>query len=183
MNDARRPTHIPSKPAPARPATHRERWLTLSPAQRAAWVGFLRSHDAITGTLDRDLERGHGLSLRSYDVLVQLSLAGDRGRRMSELADAVLLSRSGLTRLVERLERAGLVQRRAGDPDSRQTFAVVTEAGLDMLADATETHLRGVAERFLDRLTEDQLALFADAGRRLLEDVKVEPAPNPDGQR
>src|SRR6266545_2533501 len=78
-------------------------WRELAPEQLAAWAGFLQAHAQIVRGLDAELERGHGLPLTSYDVLIQLSLAPDRRLRMFELADAVVLSRSGLTRLVERL--------------------------------------------------------------------------------
>jgi hypothetical protein len=78
-------------------------WRELTPEQLAAWSGFLRSHAQIVRALDAELEREHGLPLSSYDVLIQLALAVDRRLRMFELADAIVLSRSGLTRLVARL--------------------------------------------------------------------------------
>ena len=87
----------------------------------------------------------HDLPLPSYDVLVQLSEAPGRRLRMTELADRVLLSRSGLTRLVDRLARDGLVERQACPDDARGTLAVLTDAGLERLRTAWPTHLRGVA--------------------------------------
>src|SRR6185437_2617270 len=102
----------------------------LDPDDRAAWLGFLRVYARIVKQLDAELERAHGLSLSSYDVLVQLSLAPGDEMRMSELAAAALLGRAGITRLVERLERDGLVERHPGERDSRQVFARVTERGL-----------------------------------------------------
>lgn len=163
-------SHQPSAERPQDPSgSHRGAWLEIAPDRRAAWTGFLRVHAEVTGALDRDLEREHGLSLRSYDVLIQLSLASARGRRMSELADAVLLSRSGLTRLVERLERDGLVQRRAGERDPRQTFAAITQTGLEVLARTTPTHLRGVTERFLDQLTDAQAKQLAEMWLQVLD--------------
>ena len=86
-------------------ATHEEEWFKLSPQQRAAWSGFIRAHASIVKELDAELQDIHGLPLSSYDVLVQLSLAPDGRMQMFELAEAVHLSRSGLTRLVDRLER------------------------------------------------------------------------------
>ncbi|HEV2773516.1 MAG TPA: MarR family transcriptional regulator, partial [Thermoleophilaceae bacterium] len=112
---------------------HQREWFELSAHERAAWSGFLRTHAQVVRELDAELEDEHGLSLSSYDVLVQLSLAPGGRRRMAALADAVLLSRAGMTRLVERLERDGLVEREPGERDTRQVFAHVTQRGLDLL--------------------------------------------------
>ena len=150
-------------------ATHEEEWFKLSPEQRAAWSGFIRAHATIVKELDAELQRVHGLPLSSYDVLVQLSLA-PRGRmQMFELAEAVHLSRSGLTRMVDRLEREGLLARRRGERDPRQVFACITQRGLERLAETTPTHLAGVRERFLDRLSRAQLQQLASIWRELLE--------------
>ena len=134
----------------------------------AAWGGFLMGHAQIVRVLDTELEREHGLPLTSYDVLIQLSLAPDRRLRMFELADAIVLSRSGLTRLVDRLERAGLVERQRGDIDVRQMYARLTDRGFEVLAEATPTHIAGVRERFLDRLSEEQTKQLAAIWRVLL---------------
>jgi DNA-binding MarR family transcriptional regulator len=128
----------------------------LTPEQLAAWSGFLLGHAQIVRALDAELEREHGLPLTSYDVLIQLSLAPDRRLRMFELADAIVLSRSGLTRLVERLEKGGLVERERGEADLRQMYARLTDRGFDVLAEATPTHVAGIKERFLDRLSDEQ---------------------------
>src|SRR3712207_2749837 len=133
-------------------ATHEEEWFELSPEERAAWAGFIRAHAAIVKELDAELQRVHGLPLSSYDVLVQLSLAPGGQMQMFELAEAVHLSRSGLTRMVDRLEREGLLQRCRGERDPRQVFAAITERGLERLAETTPTHLAGVRERFLDKI-------------------------------
>ena len=85
-------------------ATHEQEWFKLSPQQRAAWAGFIRTHASIVKELDAELQAAHGLPLSSYDVLVQLSLAPNGWMQMSELAEAVHFSRSGLTRLVDRME-------------------------------------------------------------------------------
>ncbi len=140
----------------------------LDPDERAAWLGFLRVYASIVRELDVELERAHGLSLRSYDVLVQLSLAPGDEMRMSELAEAALLSRAGITRLVERLEREGLVERRHGERDSRQVFAHITERGLERLAASAPTHFAGVRERFLAPLTRTQKHEIADGWQRIL---------------
>lgn len=150
-------------------ATHEEEWFKLSPEQRAAWSGFIRVHALILKELDAELQRVHGLSLSSYDVLVQLSLAPGGRMQMFELAEAVHLSRSGLTRMVDRLEHEGLLERRKGERDPRQVFAAITERGLERLAETTPTHLAGVRERFLERLSRAQLQQLAGIWRELLE--------------
>ena len=136
-------------------------WRELTPEQLAAWSGFLQGHAQIVRALDAELELEHGLPLTSYDVLIQLSLAPDRRLRMFELADAVVLSRSGLTRLVDRLERGGLVERERGEVDPRQMYARLTGRGLEVLADATPTHVAGIKERFLERLSDEQTKQLA----------------------
>ena len=153
------------------PPTWLEDWQRMSAERRRAWVGFLRAHAQVVADLDRQLERAHGLPLTSYDVLLQLSSAGERGMQMSRLADAVVLSRSGLTRRVERLEREGLVERRPGERDVRQTFARITPAGRARLAESTPTHLAGVRRRFLDRLSDEQVEQLAGIWDQLVAEA------------
>src|SRR3954463_15964703 len=119
----------------------------LTPLELGAWREFLHAHAVLTRELDEELRRPRGRPLSSYDVLVNRESAPDRQMRMSELADAVLLSRSGLTRLVERLEREGLLERADCPGDARGSYAVLTDAGLERLHDARVTHLAGVRER------------------------------------
>jgi len=140
----------------------------LTDDELAAWSGFLMGHAQIVRALDAELEREHGLPLSSYDVLIQLSLAPDRRLRMFELADAIVLSRSGLTRLVDRLERAGLVERERGEVDPRQMYARLTDRGLEALAEATPTHIAGIKERFLERLSDEQTKQLAAIWRAVL---------------
>ena len=142
-------------------------WAELTPEQRSAWIGFLRSHAAIVRELDSELEREHGLPLSSYDVLVQLAHAGG-AMRMSELAEAVVLSRSGITRLVERLERQGLVERCRVETDSRGVTAKITDSGRETISTCGPTHIRGVRQRFLERLGDDELRALAGAWEKLL---------------
>jgi DNA-binding MarR family transcriptional regulator len=149
-------------------STPAEQFRALTDDQLAAWGGFLRGHAEIVRALDAELEREHGLPLSSYDVLIQLSFAPDRRLRMSELAEAVVLSRSGLTRLVDRLERDGLVERERGDVDPRQVYAQLTERGLEAVADATPTHIAGIKERFLERLSDSQTKQLAAIWRSVL---------------
>src|SRR3954465_8994167 len=118
----------------------------LSPVELGAWRGLLRVHTALVKALDADLTAEHELPLSSYEVLITLESAPGHRRRMAELADSVLLSRSGMTRLVDRLEREGLLVRDTCSDDGRGCFAVLTEKGSELLASARPTHLGGVRE-------------------------------------
>jgi DNA-binding MarR family transcriptional regulator len=143
----------------------------LSAAELAAWRGFLRTHATLVRELDIELEAAHGLPLSSYDVLVQLESAPDQKMRMRDLADAVLLSRSGLTRLVDRLVRDGLIRRSTCSADARGAFAVLTPKGKRTLEIARPTHLDGVRRRFLAHFDEEALARLTDAWERVTRDV------------
>jgi DNA-binding MarR family transcriptional regulator len=133
----------------------------LEPDALAAWRGFLRVHSALTKQLDAELMTAHGLSLSSYEVLLFLADSPEGRVRMSDLADSVLLSRSGLTRLVDRLERDGLVTRESCPADLRGFNALITDEGRKLFAAARRTHLAGVRERFLDRFSDEELLSFA----------------------
>jgi DNA-binding MarR family transcriptional regulator len=135
----------------------------LSGDQRAAWLGFLDFHNRVVKELDDELERKHGLSLSTYSILATLIKSPERRLRMSELADDVLISRPGMTRLIERLERDGLVERSGSETDSRQVYAQITDRGLGRLGDANKTHFQGVRTRFLDRLSATQTQALARA--------------------
>ncbi len=124
----------------------------------AAWRAFLRAHARVVRELERELQTEEQLALTDYDVLVQLATAGERRLRMSELADALLLSRSGATRLIDRLVTEGLVERVSCESDRRGQWASLTSAGYERLRRASPTHLRGVATHFLDRLSAEDLA-------------------------
>ncbi len=141
-----------------------------SSSELAVWRIFLRAHAQVMRKLETDLVQEHGLPLASYDVLVQLVEAPGRRLRMTELADRVLLSRSGLTRLVDRLQREGLVAREACESDARGLFAVLTQAGFERLREASPTHLRGVEAYAMGRLTPHQLTALGDALIALLDE-------------
>jgi DNA-binding MarR family transcriptional regulator len=134
----------------------------------ATWRWFLRALATFTRALENELEAEEKLSLASYDVLVQLAEAPDRRLRMTELADAVLLSRSGVTRLVDRLERTGLVSRCPVESDGRGVAARLTDAGLARLRRASRSHLTGVQRHFVARLDEAALESLEAISRRLV---------------
>jgi len=137
----------------------------------STWATFLRAHARVVRELEKELQAEQRLALTDYDVLVQLVTADERRLRMSELADRLLLSRSGVTRLVDRLVAEGLVERATCDTDRRGQWAALTGAGVERLRAASPTHLRGVAEHFLDRLSTEELAsLEGMLDRVLVED-------------
>ena len=140
---------------------------TLSPAELGAWRGFLRVHSALIHELDRELEEAHGLPLTHYEVLLHLESAPGHRLRMAELAASVLLSQSGITRLVDRLERGGLVTREPCPEDGRGLLAALTPEGLRRLQAARPTHLAGVRRRFLAHFDERELRGLADAWERV----------------
>ena len=140
----------------------------LSSRELGAWRGFLRAHAALEKALDHELVATHGLPLSSYEVLLFLAEAPDGRMRMCDLADSVLLSRSGITRLADRLEAEGLIERVSCETDRRGSHAVITEAGRGRLDEARSTHLAGVRERFLSCFSKSELDELASFWERLL---------------
>lgn len=140
----------------------------LGPDQLAAWQAFLRTHTALTRVLERELMRSHQLPLATYDVLVQLDSAPGGALRMTQLAEQVMLSRSGLTRLVERIEAEGLVRREACASDARGFFTVITQEGRRRLHEAAPSHLGSVAAHFADPLSVEQTEALRGALERIL---------------
>ena len=141
----------------------------FSEQELAAWRGMLQVHARITQALDSQMRAEHGISVSAYEVLMFLAAAPDRRLRMSEIASRVLLSRSGLTRLVDRLVELGWVTRCAADTDGRGLFAELTDLGLEKFDAARLTHREGVRQFFLGPLTPtDQIAL-GDIWHRLLK--------------
>src|SRR5215217_806756 len=131
------------------------------------WIRFLATHSAITRELEARLMGAHGLTLSDYDVLVQLARAPERKLRNIDLAKAVVLTRSGVTRLVDGLEKDGLVARSSCPSDKRGTFVSLTSVGLDRLREATSTHVEGVRELFVERLGEEGVAQMDELLRSL----------------
>ncbi len=149
-------------------------WLVpaelLSPNELAAWKGFLEAHSTLVARLNEELVREHDLPLTSYEVLMYLVDADANRLRMGELAERLLLSRSGVTRLVDRLERQGLVEREPCEDDARGYFAVLTAAGRRKVEAARPTHLGGVREHFLGRLDGGDRAALAAVWAKVLGD-------------
>jgi DNA-binding MarR family transcriptional regulator len=125
-----------------------------------AWRGFLQAHARLFRRLDDELRAGHGLSLPEYDALLQLAQAPERRLRMSQLAGQVLLSKSGVTRMVDRLVADALVERNQCSHDARGAEAVLTDAGLARLRSAARTHLDGIDRYFLSVLDEADQAVI-----------------------
>jgi DNA-binding MarR family transcriptional regulator len=151
-----------------RPATSHDDDPVPAP-QMAAWRAFLTAHAHITDVLARELKEREGFPLTWYDVLVQLSEAEGHRLRMQELADRVLLSKSGLTRLIDRMEREGLVERSPCPDDRRGTFATMTTAGYDTIKRTAPTHLAGIREHFADVVDDDEAAVVASALQRVVD--------------
>lgn len=144
----------------------------ITPAELAVWRTLLRVQVQVSRRLQTDLLAEHDLALGSYEVLLHLAEAPDGRLRMNDLADRVLLSRSGLTRLVDRLQREGLVERATCASDARGLYAVLTPAGRERVLAATPTHQQGVRVHVLSRLTPEELSNLA----AILDKLSDEPA-------
>ncbi|MGQ0520828.1 MAG: MarR family winged helix-turn-helix transcriptional regulator [Actinomycetota bacterium] len=145
--------------------------------QLAAWRAFIRAHATVMDRLDHELQQEQDLPLTWYEVLLHLGNATDDRLRLNELASVLLLSRSGITRLVDRLVAAGLVERQTCPTDRRGAYAVLTAEGRARLRKAAPVHLRGIEEHFAVHLDAGEV----DAIRSGLE--KVAGAGRPSGRR
>jgi DNA-binding MarR family transcriptional regulator len=134
--------------------------LRASDWRIGSWRRFLRAHATTMRELEREMLTATGLPLAWYDVLLQLAEAPGRRLRMAELADRVLLSRSGLTRLIDRLQAEGLVRREPSPDDARGTYTVLTGSGFDRLRAAAPVHLAGIREHWLAYFSDDELRLL-----------------------
>jgi DNA-binding MarR family transcriptional regulator len=131
------------------------RRLSARDPRLAPWRAFLAAHALVTRRLDEELRAEHDLSLAEYDTLLAIAWSPGRRIRMRVLADRILLSKSGVTRLIDRLVADGLVARDACLSDARGAEAVITPAGLERLRSASRTHLRGIDQHFLAALGQD----------------------------
>jgi len=140
---------------------------TLSEGELRAWRGLLRAHASLAKRLDAELDREHGLPMSSYEVLQHVADASDGRMRMCDLAEQAQLSRSGLTRMVDRLERDGLLERCSCEHDARGAYACLTDQGNERLNAARGTHLTVVREHFLSRFSERELRALAESWERI----------------
>jgi DNA-binding MarR family transcriptional regulator len=132
-----------------------------------AWVRFLRAHSAVTRQLSARLEAEHGLTLNDFDVLVQLYHAPERALRRVDLARTVLLTASGITRLLDGLERAGWVEKRACQSDARVSYAQLTETGVQKFEEARASHIVDIEELFNSSFTKAERETLAELLGRL----------------
>jgi DNA-binding MarR family transcriptional regulator len=154
----------------------------LTAIESGAWRGLLRAHAGLVKALDAELEEAHGIGLSSYEVLLRLDGAAGRRMRMCDLADSVLLSRSGVTRLVDRLERDAFVARDSCESDARGSFAVLTQAGAEIVRAARPTHIEGVRRHFLARFSAHELELLRGLWERLEQSSATPRACDPSGR-
>src|SRR6476659_10521557 len=133
----------------------------------ASWIAYLRSHAAIKRQLNADLLEGHNLTLSDYEVLLRLSQAEGGMMRRVDLAESVLLTASGITRLLDGLERAGFVEKASCAKDGRVSYAKLTDAGRAKLTEAATTHLAGVDDLFTSRYSPAELEALAELLSRL----------------
>ena len=143
----------------------------VTPTQRGvaleAWIVFLRTHAAVTRQFNTELLESHDLTLNDFDVLAQLERGPEHGLKRSELAERVLLTPSGITRLLDGLERAGYTRKGACDSDARVIYAVLTDKGREKLHEASKTHLASVRALLAERFTERELEQLAELLGRL----------------
>lgn len=146
--------------------------------ERGAWVGMLRVHSMVVRRLDAKLAGSHGMTLNEYEVLLKLHLAGG-SLRMSRLAEAALLSRSGLTRIVDELEAQGLVRREIDEDDGRVWLATLTRRGRARFAAARDAHIANVHALFLDPLTASQRKALAQVWETIEAALPTDPEQLP----
>ena len=132
-----------------------------------SWVSFLRAHSAITRQMNADLLNEHGLTLNDYEVLLRLSHEEGGMMRRVDLAESVVLTASGITRLLDGLERAGHVEKATCESDARVSYAKLTQAGAEKLSEASVTHLARVEELFTSRFSNADLRALAGLLSRL----------------
>jgi len=135
-----------------------------------AWAQLLRAHSALTRRFSTELLAMHGLTLNGYEVLLHLAHAPERRLRRVDLAQSVLLTASGITRLLDGLERAGYVSRATSEQDARVTYAVLTDEGYEKLRNAAPTHVGSIRELFAELFSGDELETLAELLGRLPAD-------------
>jgi len=140
----------------------------LEGSRDVAWRAFITAYALVMERIERELAEAGLPPLGWYDVLLELSVAPERRLRMHELARAVVLSRSGLTRLVDRLEQAGLLRREPDPADRRGSFAILTDEGAAMRERMWPIYARGIAEHFGKHLNDEEVDVLTGALKRVL---------------
>ena len=143
------------------------RWL--SEDEQSYWRSWISANLLLPDRLGRDLQEQCGLTLADYEILVRLSEAPDRRLRMSELAEITLSSRSRLSHQIDRMQKAGQVDRQECTDDRRGYFAVLTDAGYDELVAAAPIHVESVRQRMVDVLTPEEFAEFGRLNQKLVD--------------
>lgn len=139
----------------------------FSETEREVWIGLLEAHKRLTRALNVDLERKHGLSISSLELLGRLSAAEQQVLRLTDLAERAGLSLSRVSRIIDTLEGRGLVERRRCPEDRRARNAGLTAAGAELLEAAQATHFAGVQERFFAHVEPAELTALAGVFGRL----------------
>lgn len=134
----------------------------------AAWVAFLQAHSVVVERLNRELEEARGLPLTWYEVLLRLEMSPEGRLRMLDLARTLLLSKSGVTRVVDRMEAAGLIAREPSPRDRRVVWAAITAKGRDTFDEAAPVHLRGVERHFMNAMGADEVRGLLSALTKVL---------------
>jgi DNA-binding MarR family transcriptional regulator len=139
----------------------------LAGASLEAWRSYLQSHASILRVLDAELVAEHGMTARDYEVLLYLAQSPDRKLPMSALSERTMLTRSGITRLVDGLVAGGLIERVSCESDARISYAQLTDAGYDKLRSAGETHIASIRRMFLEHFSDEEVAMLATLLSRL----------------
>ncbi len=146
--------------------------IELEASRLVAWRSFLIAHAALINQIERELLEAGVVPLSWYDVLFALYDAPGQRLRMNELASAIVLSRSGLTRLVDRLEAEGLLVRERSASDRRGAFAVLTEKGIETMRRAWPVYARGIEEHFARYLSDEEVGMMSEVFQRVLAGVR-----------
>ena len=141
--------------------------VSLEGVEVQAFIHFVRAHASVVRGLDRELVADHGLTINDYEVLLRLARAPDRMLRRVDLAQQVLLTPSGITRLLDGLQRCGFVEKAACATDARVVYAKLTDAGHEKLSSATTDHVAAIRELFGARFSDDELRTLCDFLDRL----------------
>ena len=144
------------------------------------WVALLRVHATTTRRFNTQLVADHGLTLNDYEVLLHLARAEGRRLRRVDLAERVLLTPSGITRLLEGLERSGYVERASCESDARVTYAQLTDSGIEKLREASESHVAAINELFRTRFSKEELEALGGLLERLPQDASDDVACTPE---